>query len=605
MANQVYVCGTLFHIYVSILKILNYKKTGSIESLLIINDHTPGINNLIEQIKNNNYFTNVLYVPFFEITYKMEKNESLVKRAVFRKELSVKYVEENSSVKEFYSFVKDSEINLFYNLGLVSSFFLIKFKSNYFRMIEDGNRNYHSQIGAFTAFKRKYIIRTVIGEGRDNEIKTIEVQSPQLLPEIVRHKGVKLDLDKLKRNLSLEEKNTLLSIFLAGNKINTNSSKNLLLITQPLSEDRFISEKEKISIYNNIISKHIDKYVIYLKAHPRELTKYEDYIDSPFILIPKSFPLELLDFLDNINFDLGITIFSSALNNIKCVTKKEFLGKEYLNIHNKSLSIKLSVVIITYNEEKNIERCILSIKSIADEIVIVDSFSTDKTEEICLKYGVKFIKNPFEGYIEQKNFALTCATNNHILSLDADEALSVELKESILKVKSNWKFDGYYFNRFNNYCGQWIYHSNWYPDRKLRLFDRRKGEWGGINPHDEFIPNKKSTRHHLKGDLLHWVLPTYVAHIDKANKFSTIAANEAFKSGGKASMLTILSHAFWRFIKSYFMNLGILDGYNGFVISSFSAYTVFLKYIKLRQLNLTQKGKDHNIKQKHTPQIAN
>lgn len=267
--------------------------------------------------------------------------------------------------------------------------------------------------------------------------------------------------------------------------------------------------------------------------------------------------------------------------------------------------VKLSAVIITYNEEAKIERCILSLKSVVDEIVVVDSFSTDKTEEICLKHGAKFSKNPFEGYIEQKNFALTCASNDYILSLDADEALSVELKESILKAKSDWKYDGYYFNRFNNYCGQWIYHSNWYPDRKMRLFDRRKGKWGGTNPHDRFILNKGGTKHHLKGNMLHWVLPTYDAHIDKANKFSTIAASEAFKKGKKASIFTILSHAAWRFFKSYFMKLGIMDGYNGFVISSFSAYTVFLKYIKLRQLNLSQKRRPRRLKQKISPQIAN
>ena len=264
--------------------------------------------------------------------------------------------------------------------------------------------------------------------------------------------------------------------------------------------------------------------------------------------------------------------------------------------------IKLSAVIITYNEENKIERCILSLKSIVDEIVVVDSFSTDKTEEICLRHNAKFIKNPFGGYIEQKNFALTCASNDYIISLDADEALSEELKESILKVKSDWKYDGYYFNRFNNYCGQWIYHSNWYPDRKMRLFDRRKGSWGGTNPHDRFILIKGGTKKYLKGDILHWVLPTYDAHIDKANRFSTIAANEAFKKGRKASIFTILSHATWRFVKSYFMNLGVMDGYNGFVISSFSSYTVFLKYIKLRQLNIQEKkGK----KQKRTPKIAN
>ncbi len=267
--------------------------------------------------------------------------------------------------------------------------------------------------------------------------------------------------------------------------------------------------------------------------------------------------------------------------------------------------IKISAVIITFNEEERIERCIKSLRSVADEIVIVDSFSTDKTEEICEKFGAKFFKNEFEGYIEQKNYALTCASYDYILSLDADEALSEELKQSILEVKTNWNhYDGYYFNRFNNYCGQWIYHSNWYPDQKLRLFDRRKGKWGGTNPHDMFILDPQSKKMYLKGDLLHWVLSTYDAHIDKANKFSTIAAKEAYKQGKKASIFTILSHAAWRFFKSYFMRLGVLDGYNGFVISTFSAYTVFLKYIKLRQLYLKNKRNKKN-KRIYSPQIAN
>ena len=266
--------------------------------------------------------------------------------------------------------------------------------------------------------------------------------------------------------------------------------------------------------------------------------------------------------------------------------------------------IKLSAVIITLNEEKKIGRCLLSLKSIADEIVVVDSFSTDKTEEICLQHGAKFFKHNFEGYIEQKNYALTCATYDYILSIDADEALSEELKQSILKVKSNWKYDGYFFNRFNNYCGQWIHHSNWYPDQKLRLFDRRKGKWGGTNPHDRFVQIKGATKKHIKGDLLHWVLSTYEDHIDKANKFSTIAAEEAFKKGRAASIFTILSHAMWRFVKSYIVRLGVLDGYNGFVISSFSSYTVFLKYIKLRQMNLHDAGRFDKRNSRNNPTIA-
>jgi len=138
---------------------------------------------------------------------------------------------------------------------------------------------------------------------------------------------------------------------------------------------------------------------------------------------------------------------------------------------------KLSVVIITLNEEKNIGRCLESVKDIADEIVIVDSFSTDRTEEICLRYNARFIKHEFVGHIEQKNWAIEQASYLHVLSLDADEELSERLKKSILEVKGNWKHDGYYFNRLTNYCGKWIRHTSWYPARKLRLWDRSKGKW--------------------------------------------------------------------------------------------------------------------------------
>jgi len=270
----------------------------------------------------------------------------------------------------------------------------------------------------------------------------------------------------------------------------------------------------------------------------------------------------------------------------------------------KRIMLKISAVIITFNEEKNIDRCIKSLKSVADEIVVVDSVSKDKTKEICLSHGVMFIEQPFLGYREQKNFAITKATYPHILSLDADEAVSEELKESILEVKKDWKYDGYYMNRFNNYCGQWIRHSNWYPDKKLRLFDSRKGEWKGINPHDRYEMKKGFTTTHIKGDLLHWVLPTYESHIEKANKFSTIAALEYYKLGKKATMGTIIFHSFWRFVKAYFLKKGFLDGYNGFVISAFSSYTSFLKYIKLRQLNLKNKKKHQKIQNRYNPKIA-
>ena len=146
----------------------------------------------------------------------------------------------------------------------------------------------------------------------------------------------------------------------------------------------------------------------------------------------------------------------------------------------------LSAVIITFNEERNIGRCLTSLIGIADDIVIVDSFSSDKTESICNAFGVRFVQHKFEGHIEQKNWAISQAKFPRILSLDADEALDANLKKSILEAKNNWKYDGYEMNRLTNYCGKFIHHSGWYPDKKMRLWDSRKGKWGGTNPHDKY-----------------------------------------------------------------------------------------------------------------------
>jgi len=244
----------------------------------------------------------------------------------------------------------------------------------------------------------------------------------------------------------------------------------------------------------------------------------------------------------------------------------------------------LSVVIITFNEEKNVARCLESVKDLADEVVVVDSFSTDKTEAICKRYGVKFVQHAFEGHIEQKNYAITQATYPHILSLDADEALSVDLKDSIFRVKQNWRSDGYYFNRLTNYCGKWIRYCGWYPDRKLRLFDSRKGRWTGINPHDRYELKKGSSRDYLKGDLLHYCYNTIQEHIEQINKFSEESAKALYEKGKRSNVMMILFKSAAKFIKHYFLKLGFLDGYYGYVICRVSAFSKFLRYAKLKEL---------------------
>ncbi|WP_305070097.1 glycosyltransferase family 2 protein [Flaviramulus sp. BrNp1-15] len=247
--------------------------------------------------------------------------------------------------------------------------------------------------------------------------------------------------------------------------------------------------------------------------------------------------------------------------------------------------IKLSGVIITYNEARNIEKCLESLVNVVDEIVVVDSFSTDNTKSICSRFNVKFIEQKFLGYVEQKNFALTQASYDYIVSLDGDEALSEVLQESIISLKNNWNFSGYYANRFNNFCGQWIKYSDWYPNKKLRVFDRRKAEWKGINPHDHIeLNNTKEKTGYLKGDILHWTYQTYSEFNLKTEHFSTIAAKAYYNLGKKAPFWKILFNPTWAFFKAYFLRLGFLDGLNGFVISVQTANITFLKYTKLREL---------------------
>lgn len=246
--------------------------------------------------------------------------------------------------------------------------------------------------------------------------------------------------------------------------------------------------------------------------------------------------------------------------------------------------VYISAVIITLNEEANINRCLKSLQGVADEIVVLDSLSTDNTREICKSYNVKFIEQPFLGYIEQKNKALDYASNNYILSLDADEALSDKLKQAILQIKDNWIADGYVFNRLTNYCGRWIYHTDWYPDKKLRLFDRRKGSWKGINPHDEFRLIPGSKKHYIKGDILHYSFPSVDHHLEVLKKFTTIMATENFQRGKKVNILSIVIKPVWKFLKSYIIRLGFMDGYYGYVIAKISAHATFVKYLKLREL---------------------
>ncbi|MFL5764581.1 MAG: glycosyltransferase family 2 protein [Bacteroidia bacterium] len=243
---------------------------------------------------------------------------------------------------------------------------------------------------------------------------------------------------------------------------------------------------------------------------------------------------------------------------------------------------QLSVVIITFNEEKNIGRCLESIQQIADDIVVVDSFSTDQTEAICKKFDVNFIQRKWDGYSATKNFANAQAKYDWVLSLDADEAPSEELKRSILEAKKGADLKTFKFHRLTNYCGSWIRHCGWYPDTKIRIFDRRITKWEG-HIHEKLVIESKEPAILLKGDLLHYSYYSYEQHLAQTEKFSTLAAEDMFKRGKKASLLKLWFSPAVKFLSDYFLKLGFLDGAAGFRICRVSARHSYLKYQKLRR----------------------
>jgi hypothetical protein len=322
--NQVFVCGTYFHLYVSILRLI-YSTEKSSKSLLVVNDHTPGMNEILPALRSSGFFDDVVQVPFVALDKRMRKENNWLKRL-----LKVKYVEANSDILRVAEFIRRSEINLFYNLGLTSAYFLLKYPSNFIRMLEDGERNYLPRVSRFTAFKRRYVLRTVMGDGLDPEVKEIHVQDINRLNERVRHKGRTLPLAQMQDNLKPAEYAKILGLFLNNQTIQLHGTRRLLLITQPFSEERYFDESSKIRLYEKVLSPYVGRYEIFIKPHPRELTRYADAFKYKVTEIPRAFPLEMFNLLKNIDFDLGVTLYSSGLKNMANVKQKIFLGKAYL-----------------------------------------------------------------------------------------------------------------------------------------------------------------------------------------------------------------------------------------------------------------------------------
>lgn len=240
--------------------------------------------------------------------------------------------------------------------------------------------------------------------------------------------------------------------------------------------------------------------------------------------------------------------------------------------------MQLSVVIIAYNEERNIERCLKSVLSIADEIIVVDSFSTDQTGKICLQYNARIIQRKFDGYGTQKQFATNQAKFDYVLSLDADEELSETLKKAIQIEKEGWTHTCYSFNRRNFYCNVPIRFCGWYPDKQVRLFNRLKINWNNKEVHESVDFQNKQEAFHLNGDLNHYTCYSITEHQDKEKKYARINADILIKKNEHIYLLTPYIKGAFRFFKTYIIKLGIFDGYYGWIISKTLAKSSYYKY---------------------------
>ncbi len=241
---------------------------------------------------------------------------------------------------------------------------------------------------------------------------------------------------------------------------------------------------------------------------------------------------------------------------------------------------KISACIISFNEENKIEDCLKSLQGIADEIVIVDSLSTDRTKELAAKYTDKVYDQAFLGHVEQKNLAVGKTSHDWIISLDCDERLTPELRSSILKVKNDIEqADAYRMARKTFYVYRWLNHC-WYPDYKVRLFNKNTAAWDGINPHDR-IETQGDKILTLDGDIQHYSFDSIFEHIQTINYFTEVGAVEIIKRNKKVSIVSPWTHGLWTFFRLYILRRGFLDGYAGLVVSVLSGMHAFIKYLKV------------------------
>jgi len=242
---------------------------------------------------------------------------------------------------------------------------------------------------------------------------------------------------------------------------------------------------------------------------------------------------------------------------------------------------KLSVIIITKNEAQNIHACLESV-AWADEIIVVDSGSSDETVEICKKFGAKVFVHDWPGFGMQKNRALSYATHEWVFSIDADERVTPELRAEMIQAVNEERAQGFYLPRLSQFFGKFVHHSGWYPDYVLRLFKRDAGRFTDSLVHESVLLTGQTDK--LKNPLLHYSYLTTEDVERKVEHYSTSAAQQMFQSGGRSNWLAAILRAGWAFMRTYVLRLGMLDGSAGWSIACMNARTTYLKYRKLEAL---------------------
>jgi glycosyltransferase involved in cell wall biosynthesis len=241
----------------------------------------------------------------------------------------------------------------------------------------------------------------------------------------------------------------------------------------------------------------------------------------------------------------------------------------------------VSVCLIAGNEARRIRAALESVSGWVEEIIVLlNDDVNDGTDRIAESFGAKVFREPWKGHIAQKNSAVQKATQKWLLGLDADEAVSPALRSEIQELFAQpdkpQPFAAYSFPRCTNYCGRWIRHGDWYPDRQTRLWLRGRAEWGGVNPHDKLIVNGRVAR--LQHDLLHFTNESIAHHLSKIAPFQAVFVKDRRASGRPVNIFELTLRPFWRFIRAYFLRRGFLDGWQGYYIAKFNAFSTLTKY---------------------------